>query len=160
MGRLPSSCIICCHCNVAGTSAHEFGGAQSKNKTGQRSQREDARGVMWGGVRRLLSPLPQANDSVTMVTVARRVSKTKEHTQRQKQDREGATVAQKRTRTKGKLGHSWYSLFRSIVLSLLIQTYPRRVSNYSRIICTTGPFIPLVYSHARTCKHLSDLSVI
>ena len=53
-----------------------------------------------------------------------------------------------------------YSLFRSIVLSLLIQTYPRRVSNYLRIICTTGPFIPLVYSHARTCKCLSDLPVI
>ena len=53
-----------------------------------------------------------------------------------------------------------YGLFRSIVLSLLTQTYPRRVFNYLRIICTTGPFTARVYSHARTCKRLSDLSVI
>ena len=64
------------------------------------------------------------------------------------------------SRLRGEIEENCYGLFRSIVLSLLTQTYPRRVSNYSRIICTTGPFIPLVYSHARTCKRLSDLSVI
>ena len=42
----------------------------------------------------------------------------------------------------------------------LIFTYPQRVSNYSRIICTTRPFILLVYSHAHTCKCLSDLPII
>ena len=61
-------------------------------------------------------------------------------------------------------GNAWqrrcYGLFRSIVLSLLIQTYPRRVFNYLRIICTTGLFTAHVYSHARTGKCLSDLSVI
>ena len=52
-----------------------------------------------------------------------------------------------------------YGLFRSIVLSLLIQTYPQRVSNYSRIICTTGPFIPLVYLHARMCRLIRYLDI-
>ena len=56
--------------------------------------------------------------------------------------------------------HGCYSLFRSIVLSLLIQTYPQRVFNYLRIICTTGLFTSCVYSHACMCKHLLDLSVI
>jgi hypothetical protein len=40
-----------------------------------------------------------------------------------------------------------YSLFRSIVLSLLIWTYPWHVSNYSLTICTTGLFLPLVSFH-------------
>ena len=53
-----------------------------------------------------------------------------------------------------------YGLFRSIVLSLLIQTYPRHISNYSRIICTNRLFILLIYSHMCMCKRLSDLSVI
>ena len=52
-----------------------------------------------------------------------------------------------------------YNLFWSIVLSLLIQTYPRCVFNYLQIICTTSPFTSRVYSHARMCKCLSDLSV-
>ena len=53
-----------------------------------------------------------------------------------------------------------YGLFWSIVLSLLIQTYPQCISNYLQIICTTGPFTSCVYSHAHPCKCLPDLSVI
>ena len=53
-----------------------------------------------------------------------------------------------------------YGLFRYIVLSLLDQTYPGHIFNYSWIICTTGPFILPVYLHTRMYKHLLDLSVI
>ena len=43
---------------------------------------------------------------------------------------------------------SCYGFQRSIILSLLIWTYPRCVSNYSPTICTTGLFLPLASSHA------------
>ena len=59
-----------------------------------------------------------------------------------------------------KIKRNCYSIFQSIVLSLLIQTYPWCVFNYLWIIYTTGPFTSRVYSYARTCKCLSDLSVI
>jgi hypothetical protein len=42
---------------------------------------------------------------------------------------------------------SCYGLFWSIILSLLIRTYPQHISNYSLTICTTGPFLPLASSH-------------
>ena len=51
-------------------------------------------------------------------------------------------------------------VLRLISIYRLIFTYPRRVFHYLQIICTTGPFTARVYSHARTCKRLSDLSVI
>ena len=53
-----------------------------------------------------------------------------------------------------------YGLFRSIILSLLIQTYPQCIFNYLQVICTTSLFTSHVYSHTHTCKCLLDLSTI